>query len=70
MVTINQGNSSDNKELNERMQVTVITLDGSVNKEFRKNITCKELFDEMYYLTSIPVGLLRITVGSRELYPK
>ena len=70
MVLTNHGNSRNNKKANELMQATVITLTGSVNKELHKDITCKELFGEMHQMTSIPEGLLRITMGSQELYPK
>ena len=38
--------------------------------KIHRNITCKELFETMHKLTSIPQNLLRITMGSLELYQK
>ena len=34
-----------------------------------QDITCKELFEAMHEKTSIPIRMMRITLGSRELYP-
>ena len=45
----NQGITGEmNRQLNEQIHTIVNTLNGSITKEFHKDITCKELFEEMH----------------------
>ena len=51
------------------MQLIINSLDKTIVKHIDSDITCRETFELAHQATSIPLNKMRITMGSRELYP-
>ena len=52
-----------------QMKLIINALNITLILQTHYDITCKKLFEYLQEMTTIPIKMLRITLGNKELYP-